>query len=201
MSRRTVIAALLAAAFASMATGGAAAGQEPSEVESIFVAGEVRVSGEYSAKPGMNVRVAIALAGGVTGTASTRRTTIIRTVEEKAEARQVMNLDEVLQAGDIVFVPWRPAASVAPTRLQPQAQRNDIAVYVAGRVNKPGKWTAAPGLTVGEAVALAGGAARSGDPSQTRLYRNVDGKTMLVAVGLDTPVEHLDLVEVPRRSQ
>jgi polysaccharide export outer membrane protein len=71
--------------------------------ETVFVSGQVRMPGEYVIRPGMTVRQALALAGGVTERGTTRRIQIIRVVNGKEVTRDGAQ-GEILQTGDTVVV-------------------------------------------------------------------------------------------------
>jgi polysaccharide export outer membrane protein len=73
------------------------------KAETVFVSGQVKVPGEYVIRPGMTVRQALALAGGVTDRGSMRRIQIIRTVDDK-EVTLDVDLQKLLQAGDTIVV-------------------------------------------------------------------------------------------------
>jgi polysaccharide export outer membrane protein len=74
--------------------------------ETLFVSGNVRTPGEYVTRPGMTVRQAIALAGGVTDRGSTRRLQIIRVVKGK-EVVTSADMQTAVQAGDTIVVQER----------------------------------------------------------------------------------------------
>ena len=69
----------------------------------VFVSGQVKTAGEYVIRPGMTVRQAVALAGGVTDRGSTRRIQIVRRVEGK-EVTQDAGLQTPVHAGDTIVV-------------------------------------------------------------------------------------------------
>jgi polysaccharide export outer membrane protein len=73
------------------------------KAETVFVSGQVKAPGEYVLRPGMTVRQALALAGGVSERGSTRRIQIIRTVDDK-EVTLDVDLQKLLQAGDTIVV-------------------------------------------------------------------------------------------------
>jgi polysaccharide export outer membrane protein len=72
-------------------------------VETVFVSGQVRTPGEYALRPGMTVRQALALAGGVTDRGSTRRVQIIRVVNGN-ETVLGGDLQRTVQPGDTIVV-------------------------------------------------------------------------------------------------
>ncbi|MCB5364564.1 SLBB domain-containing protein [Pusillimonas sp. CC-YST705] len=73
-----------------------------------FVYGEVHNPGAYPMENGMNVMRAVALAGGLNPRASERRISIKRTDEKTGATESIkVGLDDVVQAGDVVYVDER----------------------------------------------------------------------------------------------
>ncbi len=89
--------------------------------------------------------------------------------------------DVLLQAGDTVFVP-RAAQ-----------------VYVTGAVARPGAIRYEPGMTVLQALTLAGGVAARGSEGGTRVVRIVDGKKVKRKVKPMDILQPEDRLEVPER--
>ncbi len=83
-----------------------------------------------------------------------------------------------LRPNDTVYVP--PAAKF----------------YVTGEARSPGAYTLTPGLTVREAVILAGGFGENASAGRTRVIREVDGRKREVKVQLDEPVQAGDIIVV-----
>jgi polysaccharide export outer membrane protein len=76
-------------------------------------------------------------------------------------------------------------------------------VQVLGAVQKPGLYPVPPSVTIGDVLALAGGASPDGQPDRAVLRR--DGKDLTVAINSttrlsDTPVRTGDQIYVPQRS-
>lgn len=89
--------------------------------------------------------------------------------------------DVLLQAGDTVFVP--------------RASQ----VYVTGAVLRPGAFRYEPGMTVLQALTLAGGVAPRGSEGGTRVVRIVEGKRVKEKVKPTDLVQPEDRLEVPER--
>lgn len=73
------------------------------EYRPFFITGEVKNSGGYTFQPGLTVRRAIALAGGLTPRASEKRMTIVR----ESDARRVAepaNYDTIIYPGDSINI-------------------------------------------------------------------------------------------------
>lgn len=73
------------------------------EYREFYISGEVKQPGGYKYQPGLNLRRAIALAGGLTERASTRRITVIRDLDPNREAIRV-GLDAPVQPGDTINI-------------------------------------------------------------------------------------------------
>lgn len=70
----------------------------------VYVNGEVRSPGSYEWKPGMTVRKIVALAGGLSDRASTRRIFLVPEDADPAADRLRVELDAPVEPGDIVTV-------------------------------------------------------------------------------------------------
>lgn len=162
---------------------------------SIFVSGEVRSPGKIMMNSTtMTLLEALAQAGSPTSSASndvtvTRRPpgaspdaepTVMRVSRRDLEIGRAGH-DFVLQDGDIIHV--------AP------AQR----FYIAGQVRSPGFYILDPGLTVQQAIALAGGLTERGSDRGMTATRIVNGKVIDVPVKLDDPVLAHDTLNVRQR--
>jgi polysaccharide biosynthesis/export protein len=71
--------------------------------ETVFVSGAVRTPGEYVIRPGMTVRQAVALAGGVAERGSTRRIQVLR-MSGGTETTIDVRLSDKVQPGDTIVV-------------------------------------------------------------------------------------------------
>jgi polysaccharide export outer membrane protein len=87
----------------------------------------------------------------------------------------------VLRAGDTVFVP-RAAT-----------------VFVSGHVKTPGEYAIRTGMTVRQAIALAGGVTDRGSTRRLRILRQVDGKEVSLDVDLQALVQQGDTIVVRER--
>jgi polysaccharide export outer membrane protein len=89
-----------------------------------------------------------------------------------------LDLNLVLRANDTVFVP--------------EATR----VFVSGEVRSPGAFPFARGLTIRQAVSLAGGFTEDASKGSARVVRVVDGETREIKLKVDQPLEPGDTVVV-----
>lgn len=83
-----------------------------------------------------------------------------------------------LQPGDTVFVPPPPK------------------FYVQGVVRSPGAYPLTPGLTLREAVTVAGGFAPGASEGRTRVIREIAGEKREIKVDLDAPIQAGDTIVV-----
>ena len=87
----------------------------------------------------------------------------------------------VLRAGDTVFVP------------------RATTVFVSGHVKTPGEYAIRTGMTVRQAIALAGGVTDRGSTRRLQIIRQVEGKEVTISVDLTTLVQSGDTVVVRER--
>ena len=73
------------------------------EYREFYISGEVKSPGGYKYQPGLNLRRAIALAGGLTERASTRRITVVRDLDPERKPQRVA-LDEPVMPGDTINI-------------------------------------------------------------------------------------------------
>lgn len=167
----------------------------------IFIVGEVRSPGKYALSGEMSLIEALAQAGSMTGNASTE-VLILRPNETRRDAAlapdatDVANVTRVslanleagqlgqnvmLREGDTIFVP--------------RAER----FYVTGQVRAPGAFTFERGMTVLQAVSLAGGVTDRGSNRRIRIIRVVDGKKKEISAKLSDHVEPNDTIVVRQR--
>ena len=87
----------------------------------------------------------------------------------------------LLQAGDTLNIP--PASQI----------------YVSGYVTRPGSFRYQAGMTVLQALTLAGGVTERGAEGRVKIIRNVDGKKKQIKPKLTDTVEPEDTLVVPER--
>lgn len=165
--------------------------------QSIFVSGEVRSPAEIRMTGGMTLLKALAQAGSPLSSASSELT-IARQKRSAADAAPSSDQAEVirvnwrdlqtgrasdvsLQDGDVVFVP--------------KAQT----FYIQGYVRNTGSYVLEPGLTVEQAVALAGGLNERGTNRGIKATRLVDGKSVEVSLNLSDKVKPGDVITIKQR--
>jgi polysaccharide export outer membrane protein len=158
--------------------------------QSVMVIGEVRQAGKIAMTgPTMSLLEALVAAGSPTAQASTeiivrRRSVDGKEGEEVRVSRKDLELgktDVIVRDGDIINVP--------------QAQR----FYVDGYVRNPGYYVLEPGITVQQAIALAGGLAERGSDRGITATRSVNGKNVSVDVKLEDQVQGNDVIRIRQR--
>ena len=100
-------------------------------------------------------------------------------LETEALVRGSADKDPILQPGDTLYVP------------------DADTFYVYGQINKPGAFPVLPGMTVRQALALAGGITATGSDKKVGLYRT--GSKDKDEIALDQPVQKNDVLVVKER--
>lgn len=169
---------------------------------SVFVIGEVRIPGKITMTgTTLTLLEALAQAGSPTANASNQiivvhpsrpgttvggvpgadiegeRITVNRRDLELGRAGREI----VLQDGDIINVPV--------------AER----FYIYGYVRNPGTYVLDPGMTLQQAIALAGGLADRGSDRRIKAKRLVNGKLTEVALRLEDKIFANDTIDIPAR--
>ena len=86
-----------------------------------------------------------------------------------------------LRPHDTVFVPKAPR------------------IFVSGEVRQPGQYGALPGMTVRQAVSVAGGFAKGAARDRVRVLRTAEGRTIETTAGLEEPVLPGDTLVVEKK--
>lgn len=171
---------------------------------SIFVIGEVRQPGRYTIEGPMTLLEVIGQAGSLTPTASDtiivqrfkdgiaasvaappvagdpRVTEVMRVSHrELQEGRLTANI--LLQDSDVILVP--PADKF----------------YVTGFVRTPGAFPLPPGMTVRQALAVAGGINERGSTRGIKIIRIVNGKEVEISASMSDVVRANDTIRVRQR--
>jgi len=168
---------------------------------SIFVVGEVRTPGKYPMTGQMSLLEALAAAGSTTPTASTE--VLILRAREMASAG-ALTPDQIEQANvqrvnvaDLQL--GRLGANVTLTEgdtiFVPKAEK----FFVTGQVRNPGAYTYERGLTVLQAISLAGGLTEKGSSRRLKVIRTAKGKKTQQGVDLGDVVQPGDTLVIPQR--
>ncbi len=166
--------------------------------QSVIVGGEVRAPGKIPMTGTMSLIEALAAAGSPTASASSELTVSRqkRTGEGAVDPNEVeiirVNLKDIqlgragrdiqLQDGDIINVP--------------KAQT----LYVTGPVRNPGSIVFEPGMTVQQAIALAGGLTERGSDRRIKADRMAeDGKIVEIGLRLEDKVQPNDTIKIANK--
>ena len=90
------------------------------------------------------------------------------------------------------------ATGPPPESTQEATRESTFSVF--GLVETPGRYDWSTGMTVGRAVAAAGGYADGGSPDELQIQRMVDGRLVSRAVTEDDPVQPDDVIMVRGRA-
>jgi polysaccharide export outer membrane protein len=172
---------------------------EQFRARSIFVMGEVRQPGKFTMQGQMTVLEGLAAAGSITQNAGSE-VMVLRPnapssaapVDASANATVLtVNLAElqlgklsenlVLQEGDTLFVP--------------KAEK----FYMTGQIKSPGAYTWERGLTVLQAMSLAGGLTDKGSNRRIKVIRSVDGEQVERGIDLTEEVQPGDTIVIATR--
>lgn len=168
---------------------------------SIFVVGEVRTPGKYPMTGQMSLIEALAAAGSTTPTASSE-VLILRPrgnasagalTPDQVEQTNVQRVNMAdLQlgrlSGNVTLVE-------GDTIYVPKAEK----FFVTGQVRNPGAYTYERGLTILQAISLAGGLTEKGSDRRLKVIRTANGKKTQQGVDLDDVVQPGDTLVVPQR--
>jgi protein involved in polysaccharide export with SLBB domain len=138
------------------------------QVQDISVTGMVQRPGVVAFKSGMTLGQAIDAVGGVNPSgdfAGIRLERAGAVVPPPAISRET-----VLFGGDRIFVPQASVQGSVP---------------VSGAVSNPGPINFRTGLTVGQAISMAGGFKKDADPTKVRVIRKVDDKDRTTTIDLN----------------
>ena len=159
--------------------------------QSVMVVGEVRAAGKIPMTgASMTLLEALVAAGSPTAQASSEIIVRHRPLEPGQEGEEIRvnrkdlelgKQDVALRDGDIINVPT--------------AQR----FYMDGFVRNPGYYILDPGMTIQQAIALAGGLTDRGSNGRIKAKRLVNGKLTDVSVQLSDKVQPNDTISIPSR--
>jgi len=144
-----------------------------------YVSGEVRTPGRYLYENGMTAHKAVSMAGGWTEK-SEKGTILVTRVSDNVSHTTEIAMDDPLLPDDFVVVP--------------QLKK----IYVNGEVRRAGDFPYGRGLTVHQAITMAGGFTDKAAESSTKVLRKINGQEQSIQVNLDTVILPEDIVVVPR---
>jgi polysaccharide export outer membrane protein len=170
---------------------------------SIYVVGEVRTPGKQPLVGQETLIEALAQAGYLTPTAGTEVLVLHADPNDVAGSRQLApeqtSAERTTRVNFAQMQEGKLAQNVilqdGDTILVPKAQR----FFVMGQVKTTGPQTWEPGMTVRQALALAGGLTDKGSDRRLKVIRMVDGKEKKLDIDLNDIVQPNDTIEVPQR--
>jgi polysaccharide export outer membrane protein len=161
--------------------------------KTVSVMGELSHPGTYPLTEGRSLVEILARAGPLLTSAGAEVVLLRR--PGRTEAGQVIRIDlqrlqsgapdqnPVLQPDDTVFVPKAPT------------------VFVSGEVRQPGAYGVIPGMTVRQAISLAGGFAKTASRDKVRIVRRGEGRSSEITAGLEDVVLAGDTLVVEKRKR
>ena len=167
--------------------------------QKVIILGEVKKPGSYVIKGKTHILEIISAAEGFTEMAG--RITIVRSNatqkngisvskgEERASKSIEVDLDQIKDGNsdDRFYVVNGDSINVS------KATR----IFVIGEVNKPGEFKWEKGLTVNQAISLAGGPTKRGSPNRAKIMRTENGQEKEFRPSLSDMIMPYDIIKVP----
>jgi len=138
------------------------------EHRSFFIEGEVKKPGAYPYQPGLTVRKAISLAGGFTGFAARDHFSLLHDKDSAKESITV-GYGARVAPGDSISV-------------------SKSVFYIDGEVKSPGSYPYHLGLTMREAISLAGGLTERASDSNIQIVSKDGSEHALGRAGMGTKI-------------
>ena len=172
----------------------------------VFVVGEIRSPGPYPLTGDMTLIEALARAGSLTGEAGGEVLIVRLRSGAKTDAPVFPDGDLSTEEGtEVMRVDVKELQSGRLSR-NVQLRDNDTIfvpraelVYVFGQVRNPGSYPLQKGMTVLQALSLAGGVTDRGAEGRVKIERVVKGTRTEAKVKLEEPVRPGDTIIVPER--
>lgn len=169
----------------------------------VFVMGEVRAPGPYQFAGDLSLIEALARAGS-TATTAAPQVLVIRPAQNTESSGPILPTDKAdaevirislsdLQSGGLTRS--NIALRDGDTIFVPRAQL----VYISGQVRSPGAYPVEPGMTLLQALSLAGGVTDKGAAGRSKVIRDVNGKKKEIKLKLTDVVKPGDTIVVPDR--
>ena len=142
-----------------------------------FINGEVRRSGSYPYQPGLTLRKAIALAGGLTEFAFQKNISVIHE-NDSSKKPVLIDFDSTISPGDIINV----------------AEYKRI--FVNGQVKNPGSYAFRAGLTLRKVITLAGGFTQRAATDSAYVISDNDADQEPKEINLEDMVSPGDIITI-----
>ena len=170
----------------------------------VFVMGEVRSPGPYPFAGELSLIEALARAGS-TATTAAPQVLVIRPSHSKGSAGPILPADNKSDA-EVIRINLTDLQSGGLTRSNITLQDGDTVfvpraqlVYISGQVRSPGAYAVTEGMTLLQALSLAGGVTDKGAAGRTKVIRDVKGKKTEIKLKLTDVVQPGDTIVVPDR--
>src|SRR6266850_6045932 len=169
---------------------------------SVFIVGEVRSPGKYPMTGQMSLIEALAAAGSTTPTASSE--VLILRPSKPGALTQALTPDEADQTnvrrinlGDLQLgrLSENITMQEGDTIFVPKAEK----FFITGQIRNPGAYTFERGLTVLQAISLAGGLTEKGSNRRIKVIRTDKGKKVEKGMDLDDTILPGDTLVIPQR--
>ena len=171
----------------------------------IFIAGEVRTPGKYPLQGDNTLLEVLALAGSITSNAS-NEVVVVR--PKSATSRGMPTLPDSGDDAEVIRVDLqaieqgRMASNISlhdgDTVFVPRAEK----FYISGHVRSPGAYAYTKGMTIQQALAVAGGVSERGSTRGIKVRRETkpgSGEYVEISVGLTDPIRPNDTIVVRQR--
>jgi len=168
---------------------------------SVFIAGEVRAPGAYPIKGNMTIVEALALAGPTQN--ASNEVIIVRPRESRDRSGPVLPGDR--DSAETTRVNIKDLQSGKVSQNMPLRDGDTIFVpkaevfFVTGQVRSPGSFVYDGGITVLQAIALAGGVNERGSTRGIKILRVVSGRQQTIDARSSDPVRPGDTIVVRKR--
>jgi polysaccharide biosynthesis/export protein len=174
--------------------------------QQIFIIGEVKQPGSLQFTGTMTMVEALARVGSVTDNAGTEAL-IVRQAPgaQPLDAAALKRAQEAKDDGNVISVNLQTLQTGVlsenvtlrggDTIFVPRAE----SVFISGNVGNPGAYGVRKGMTVRQALALAGGVTDRGSTRRIQIVRKVDGKERTIDVDLQQVVQPGDTIVVRER--
>lgn len=147
------------------------------EYRPFFINGEIKNSGSYPYQPGLTLRKAIALAGGLTEYASKDTISVIQE-SDAAKKPTLIKFERVISPGDIITIPGYKR------------------VYINGQVKNPGSYPYQSGLTLRKVITLAGGFTQRAEQDSGYIISEGDSDDEPNEFGLEYLISPGDIITI-----
>ena len=169
---------------------------------SVFIVGEVRTPGKYPLAGQTTLIEALAQAGYMTATAGSEVLVLHPEAGDRADKQLSPELTSAARTTRISISDLqsgRGGANVVLNEGDTVFVQRARTFFVGGNVRSPGRFTWEQGLTVQQAISLAGGLTEKGSNRRLKVTRTVNGKSKKVDIELNDQVQPDDVLDIPQR--